>query len=78
MSQPVSVMPCTKELSAKSPHRRVVQDGADIAVLDLIKRINALDTVVEELVENEADTSTARQLVGLQVCCVTVNYSAEF
>jgi hypothetical protein len=58
-------------------HRRVVQDGADIGVLDLIVRVERLDPVGEEFVEDEADTRSSRKLVERQIARVTVNGSAE-
>ena len=37
---------------------RVVEDGADVNVLDMVKGINGLDTVGVKLVEHETDTRT--------------------
>ena len=44
-------------------HGRVVQNSPDISVLDLVERIDALDTIVEQLVEDEADTGSSGKFV---------------
>jgi hypothetical protein len=58
--------------------RRIVQDGPDISILDLIKRIDSLDSIVEELVEYETDSSTSRKLIERKVVGVSVDCGTEF
>lgn len=62
----------------KCTYRRVVQDRPDIAVLDLIEWIDSLDTVIEELVEDETYTSTARQFIEGQIICRAIDGRPEF
>ena len=56
---------------------RVVENGADVTVLDLVERIDGLDAVVEQLMEHKADTCTTRQLVQREVARVTIDRCPE-
>ena len=41
--------------------RRVVKYSTNVNVLDLVERINSLDTVCVELMEDEGDSGTTRK-----------------
>ena len=56
--------------------RRVVEDGADIHVLDLVKGIHRLDAVGIQLVEDEADSGTTRQLRARKLRVVAIQHRA--
>jgi hypothetical protein len=56
---------------------RVIQNGSDIPIFDLIERIDTLDTVIEQLVEDETYTGTTRQFVQRQVVGRTVDSGSE-
>jgi hypothetical protein len=43
----------------------------------LIKRIDALDSIVEELVEYETDSSTSRKLIEREVVGISVDGGTE-
>ena len=58
-------------------YRRVVQDGPDISIFDLIEWVDGLDAVVEQLMEHKADTCTTRQLVQREVARVTIDRCPE-
>ena len=49
---------------------RIVQDGPDVDVLDVVERIDGLDAVRIQLVEDEADASAARQLDARELLVV--------
>lgn len=59
-------------------HRRVVQDSPNIPIFDLIKRVDTLHSVVEELVEDEANSRSSREFVQREVVGVPVDGGAEF
>lgn len=54
----------------------VVENSANINVLDLVEGIHGLDTVGVELVEHETDTSTTRQLNAGQLLVITLQNRA--
>jgi len=60
-----------------STHRRVVQNRPDISILNLIERIDALDSVVEQLVVDETDPSSSRQLVEVEIVGSSVDDASE-
>lgn len=72
----IHVRECHTKDKAKT-HRGVVQYSTDVAVLNLVKWIDGLDTLVEQFMEDEADTSTTRQLGYRQVVRVSVDGGAE-
>lgn len=65
-------------LYPEGDYRRVVQDRPNVTVLDLIKGIDGSDTIIEQFMEHEADTSTSRELVHRKVICVTIDCAAKF
>ena len=56
---------------------RVVQDRSDIAILDLVERVDSLYTLAEKLMEDKADTSASGQLVQGEIVRVTVDRRPE-
>lgn len=66
---------CKLLITGNSPetYGRVVQNGSNIAIFDLIERIDALDTIVKQLVEDETYTGTTRQFVQRQIVGRTVD-----
>ena len=58
--------------------RRVVQNCPDIPILDLIEWIDALYSIIEQLMEHKADPCSSTQLIQAQIIRVTVNDRAEF
>jgi len=71
-------MNCSNDVCPGGNHRGIVEDGANVAVLDLIKGIDGFDTVIEELVEHEADASATGELVHREVVGVAVNGTPKF
>lgn len=64
-------------MRSEKTHSRVVHHRPQIAILDLVKRIDAPHTIVEQLVEDEADSGTSAQLVQVQVGCVSLDCRVE-
>ncbi|KAH3667130.1 hypothetical protein OGAPHI_002779 [Ogataea philodendri] len=60
----------------RSRSRRVVHDGSDIGVLDLVEWVQSVDSVFKDLVENKADSGTSAQLVRRDVFGLTVQNSS--
>jgi hypothetical protein len=58
-------------------HGRVVEDGSDVGILDLVVRVERLDSVRVQLVEYETDPRSSRELVERQVSRVTVDRRPE-
>lgn len=67
----------THNRMVRSTYRGVIQERPDISVLHLVERIDALDPVVEQLVEDETDTGTTAQLVQRQVVRISVDDRPE-
>ena len=57
---------------------RVVEESANVDLLDVVKRVHGDNGVKEELVEDEADASTAIQLCRAQVGILAVQNAAVF
>ena len=64
-------------IGAAATYRRVVENGANVHILDLIKGVQRLDTIGEELMEHKTDTRTARELEGGQIRRVSVDDGPE-
>lgn len=77
MWNPTSSQPSHSKALKQKAHRGIVQNRTDIAVLDLIKGVDVLDTIVEQLVEDETNSGSARQLVQRQVVRVSVDHGPE-
>lgn len=66
------------QVSLGATYRGVVQNRPDVTILHLVERIDALYTIVEQLVEYEADTRATTEFIQGQIICVTINDSAKF
>jgi hypothetical protein len=44
----------------------------------LIERINSLDAIIIELMEDEADTSAPGKLIDSQIIRITIDHRAKF
>jgi hypothetical protein len=64
-------------LNHENAYRGVIQDGTNIAILNLIERINGPHTIVVKLVEDKRDTSTAGEFVERQIVGVAVDHGSE-
>lgn len=62
---------------AANAYRGIVQDGANVTILHLVKWVDAPDAIVEQLVENKTDSCTSGKLVEVQIVRISIDRCPE-
>ena len=59
-------------------HRRIVHSNPDVSILNLIKGVDVLNTITEQLMEHKANPSSSTELIQTQIIRISVNERTKF